>query len=143
MELPGYQLGDLLHEGQHSRVWRGLDETGGAVIIRVPAMERPGPREQARYQRAFELGQLADSRAVVRHVALVRHRTTLALVTEDFDGQSLEHRLTARGLDLRQLLELSVWRPATARVRAQSIPARCRAAVRPNTAPRSTDVAPV
>ena len=108
MELPGYQLGDLLHEGAHSRVWRGLDQTGGAVVIRVPVVPRPGPREQARYQRAFELGQMADSRAVVRHLALVRHRATLALITEDFAGQSLEHRLTARGLDLRPLLELSV-----------------------------------
>ena len=108
MELPGYQLGDLLHEGAHSRVWRGLDQAGGAVVIRVPAVPRPGPREQARYQRAFELGQMADSRAVVRHLALVRHRATLALITEDFAGQSLEHRLTARGFALRSLMELSV-----------------------------------
>ena len=63
MELPGYQLGDLLHEGAHSRVWRGLDQTGGAVVIRVPVVPRPGPREQARYQRAFDVTAAPELRA--------------------------------------------------------------------------------
>ena len=108
MELPGYQIGELLHEGPRSRVWHGLSETGAGVVIRTPVAGRPGPQEQARYQRAFELGRTADTLAVVRHLDLVRHRAALALVTEAFDGVSLEQALPPQGLDVEHLLRLSV-----------------------------------
>ena len=104
--LAGYRLETLLHRTQRSTVWRGVAPDGAAVVVKTPTAETPSARDIARYQWAYDLAREADPRAVVRHLALLRPGSSVALVMEDAGGSALDTLIPEAGFALSRWLEL-------------------------------------
>lgn len=97
-----------MHESAHARTYHGVSVTGEPVLIKIPISDNPTVRVLARYQRAFDLGVQASSEAVVRHIELLRYRSTVALITEDMGGVSLETLIQESGIPIERFLEIAV-----------------------------------
>src|SRR6188768_1336896 len=108
MEIPGYRIDGLILRTARAALYRGRGEQNLAVIIKTPAQDVPTTRELARYQWAYDQALEADSRAVVRHLALVRFGPSVALVTEDSGGIPLSKLLVLGGLPLGRLLDVAL-----------------------------------
>ena len=108
MHIPGYQIDQIIHEGDRSFVYRGRSAAGDPVIIKTPSSEHPGPRQVARFQRAFDLGVGVNAEIVVRHIDLIRYRSSVALITEDYDGVPLNTVIPESGFRLGPLINISL-----------------------------------
>lgn len=108
MDIPGYQIDQIMHEGGRSIVYRGRSAAGDPVIIKTPSSEYPGLRQIARFQHAFDLGLGADPEIVVRHIDLIRYQSSVALITEDYDGVPLNTVIPESGFRLEPLINISL-----------------------------------
>ncbi len=108
MDIPGYQLDELVLESPRTRIYRAHSPSQQSVMIRTPASHHPEPAQVARYRLAYELGCKADREAVVRHLELLRLRSSVALITENFGDTSLKALIPETGFRLRPLLEKSL-----------------------------------
>jgi predicted ATPase/class 3 adenylate cyclase len=106
MEIAGYTVQDLLHQTSRTSVYRATSRAGDRVVIKTPTPDNPSPRDIARYQWAFDLAADADPRAVVRHLELVRHGASVALVMHDSGGVPLSTLLDQAVPPLSRWLEL-------------------------------------
>ena len=106
-EVPGYALGEQLHEGPATVVFRARRSTDDrAVIVKLLRDAFPSERKRASFRLGFRIGQSLRSPRCVEHVELLRAGTSLALVTEDFGGASLE-RLPMLEMPLRDRVRLA------------------------------------
>lgn len=108
MQLPGYRVERLLRQTARTTLYAGRDPNDVAVVIKTPTQAVPSVREIARYRWAFDQAQDADRRAVVRHLELMRHGASVAMVVEDIGGVSLAGLVAPAGLALGRLLDLAV-----------------------------------
>ena len=83
MQLPGYRVERLLRQTARTTLYAGRDPHDVAVVIKTPTQAVPSVREIARYRWAFEQAQDADRRAIVRHLELMRHGASVAMVVEE------------------------------------------------------------
>jgi predicted ATPase/signal transduction histidine kinase/FixJ family two-component response regulator len=95
MELREYTLGEVVYEGNETRVRRAIhDPSGARVALKSPVAEVPSPRVMGRLVHERQvLTQLAEVPGVVRARALVQQGGTAALVLEDPGLRSLDREL--------------------------------------------------
>jgi len=119
IQLTRYTIVDKLHEGSETVIYRAIrDADQLPVVIKMPRSEYPTPRALANLQheysllRALELpGAGADVDAgvgVIRALALESRGNSLALVLEDFGGQSLHQLAERQPLGLETTLQIAV-----------------------------------
>ncbi|KYG08417.1 protein kinase [Sorangium cellulosum] len=109
IDLPGYVVEQLIHEGSKTHVYRGRRAADQRpVVIKTLKGEHPSVRDLALLRHEFGLLRDLDLDAVVRVCSLERTRGGLALVTEAVEGTTLRAILHDRRLDLRTALALSV-----------------------------------
>lgn len=109
MELSGYtQVGEPLHSGPRSLVFRAWGMDGSSVLIKTPSNPRPNIRVLSNYQRAWTLASKAQGSGLCRHLNLVHYRASVALIMEDCDAICLRDLLLPHGLPLQRLLPLGV-----------------------------------
>ena len=108
LQPPGYEIGERIHEGPRSCVYRGRDlKEGHPVIIKVPARQVPTDEDRSRLRREFQIGSDLRDPHVVRHLDLVPFGQGLALIQEDFDAQALSKAMTGAGLPIPLALDIS------------------------------------
>lgn len=107
-ELAGYEIDALLRAGPRSVAYRGhalADDR--RVVVKFQREVYPSERALAAETRAFEIVREVDPQCLVRHLALLPHGHGLALVTEDFGGESLDLRLQDQGaLGVEEVLSI-------------------------------------
>lgn len=108
MDIPGYRIGELISESRRSMVYRGRSPSGESVVIKIPAAATPSPGQIARFQLAYDMGIGADPDAVVRHLDLVRFQSSVALVTEDFQGVTLSSLIPVNGFRIGPLIDTAL-----------------------------------
>ena len=107
--LKGYQIGENIHEGKNTLVYRALTESGQSpVIIKVLKSEYPSLEELARLKQEFEIARKLELPGVVRPVALEEFDNGLALVLEDFNGLSLSEHLKNEKLSIEWFLKIAI-----------------------------------
>ncbi len=107
--IAGYSVAEPLFEGARSILYRATrDGDGRRVVIKVLAAEYPSLEQIARLRREYRMTRAAHTEGVVEVVALERHRSSLAIVVEDFGGESLARLVTPAPLELRRLLDFGV-----------------------------------
>ncbi|MHA7630759.1 AAA family ATPase [Corallococcus sp. M7] len=90
--LTGYQLNERLHLGQRFATFRAVRlEDERSVVLKVPSRTRPLLRDIACLKHEYEMCSLLDLPGIIRVLALEESAGNLALVMEDFGGQSLAH----------------------------------------------------
>jgi predicted ATPase/signal transduction histidine kinase/tRNA A-37 threonylcarbamoyl transferase component Bud32 len=106
-DLSGYGLGERLHHGARSIVYRAVRKSDGAAcVVKIQHSERPSVSDVARFQRQFEIGKSLPLRGVVQPWGLARHNHRLALVMEDFGAVTLAAYAASRQLSLDEVLNL-------------------------------------
>ncbi|MFO8038369.1 MAG: AAA family ATPase [Sodalinema sp.] len=110
--LPGYQLSSPIYESVNSLVYQGQRERDGLpVVLKILKSDRATPTEVARYQQEYHISQQLELEGVVRALALETYQNTVAIVLEDFGGQSLKQHLAQRPshrLRLPEFLDLAI-----------------------------------
>ncbi|MGJ7509666.1 AAA family ATPase [Variovorax sp. GT1P44] len=127
LTIPGYQIGERIHQSQRRSIHRAVRVADGhAVVIKTLDVEYPGRQEVAELRREFHLlSRLQAIESVVRvHALEPWGNGNLALVLEPF-GHSLAEEievLSERGLRLESLFRIAIsLADALARVHALDV----------------------
>ncbi|MGB1274793.1 MAG: serine/threonine protein kinase, partial [Nannocystaceae bacterium] len=104
--FPGFRLLSLLHSGRRVQVFRAVDRnTDSRVILKALRSEHPPLRDIARLRHEFELLKLFDHDNIVRARGFIRDGPRVALILEDFGGDSLRIHHCVNGVEL----DLFIW----------------------------------
>ncbi|UKS28885.1 AAA family ATPase [Paenibacillus sp. HWE-109] len=88
--LPEYDLIRQIYQGDRTVLFRAIHKvTLEKVIIKTLRSDFPIPADIARLKREFEIGSMLDIPGIVKPLALPKHQNGVALILEDFDGETL------------------------------------------------------
>lgn len=108
ISVPGYRISEHLYESAHSytlRARRTKDDL--SVIVKVPKDPHPSSRLLGRYKQEAEFAaELAGRPGIIQILGLEQLGDSLALITEDFGGESLKSLLPKRSFPLCEALEI-------------------------------------
>ncbi|MBW4490088.1 MAG: AAA family ATPase [Trichocoleus desertorum ATA4-8-CV12] len=109
INILGYKSTYKIYESTSTVVYRGKDETKQAsVIIKTLKSDYPTPKELYRLQHEYEIAKKLEIEGVVKPYRLEKHDLSLALILEDFGGESLSAFLDSEAYDLKQLLKIGI-----------------------------------
>jgi predicted ATPase/signal transduction histidine kinase/tRNA A-37 threonylcarbamoyl transferase component Bud32 len=114
MEIPGYTVRGLFQTTNSSLLFRAERQADQRpVIVKTPRMERPGPRERARYLREYELLQrLHGVPGILGALGCEVHQESPFLLLEDMGGQALSE-LRQQPMEPSRFLSLAISLAAT------------------------------
>lgn len=120
--IQGYSILGELYQSENSIIYRGENPIGLPVIVKMLPTEFPPPERIARFRREFQMTARLQGDGIIRALELKRHDNALAMVIEDFGGESLPRILKTHELDLGQWLDVAVQTArAVAHVHAQRV----------------------
>jgi predicted ATPase/signal transduction histidine kinase/tRNA A-37 threonylcarbamoyl transferase component Bud32 len=109
LTLPGYDLSEILHEGANTIIYRGVALPNALpVIIKVIKSEYPSVEDIARIKHEYKMTENLDMEGIVKVLRLETHENRLALVSEDFGGQSLRQLLANQKLNIFNFLSVAI-----------------------------------
>jgi predicted ATPase/signal transduction histidine kinase/tRNA A-37 threonylcarbamoyl transferase component Bud32 len=103
----GYTITDKLYESSHTAVYRAQNSEGQPVILKVLQPAQATPQGLARFRREYEITRQLTGDGLIQVHALESFKNSLAMVVEDFGGQSLA-RLVNAPLPLHSFLPLAL-----------------------------------
>ncbi|MGK7929230.1 MAG: AAA family ATPase, partial [Spirulina sp.] len=99
--LPGYRILELLYESSCTLVYRGMRESDRQPIaLKILQQDYPTPAELTRYKQEYEIVSNLRAEGVIQAYDLIPYPKTLAIVLEDFGGESLDRWLQKRRTSL-------------------------------------------
>jgi predicted ATPase/predicted signal transduction protein with EAL and GGDEF domain/tRNA A-37 threonylcarbamoyl transferase component Bud32 len=109
-QLPGYELGEAIHDSNAAVVYRATRLSDGAgVVIKRSQGNSVSVRQLTRYRNEYELLRSIDCRGVVKAYDLLRHDGHVALVLEDLPGTSLRAWIdSAPDAPIRERLAIAI-----------------------------------
>ncbi|MDQ0921092.1 histidine kinase [Paenibacillus sp. V4I5] len=88
--LPEYELIRQIYQGERTVLYRAVHKPSmEKVIIKTLRSDFPISADIARLKREYEIGKMLDFPGIVKPLALPKHQNSLALIMEDFDGETL------------------------------------------------------
>ncbi|MCP4750665.1 MAG: AAA family ATPase [Proteobacteria bacterium] len=88
--VPGYLLKETLYESGRTLVYRGYCEKRNLpVVLKIPKQDHPSAKTLARLRGEYKILGDLDSKSVVKAYDLIEYRNGLAMILEDFGGESL------------------------------------------------------
>jgi len=109
MLLNGFQVGNLIHNGNNTTLYRGLRNADQQpVVIKQLNKSYPSREELALLKREYEIMRGFNSNGIVKAYSLEKNQNSLALILEDFNGQSIEKLLPGWTFDLTEFLKLAI-----------------------------------
>ncbi|GFE69952.1 AAA family ATPase [Chroococcus sp. FPU101] len=107
--IPGYQLSELLYKSPQSLIYRGCRNVNQtSVILKILNQEYPTPDAIARFRLEYEITHKLNLEGVVKAYALETFENSLAIILEDFGGESLRQQIQFRQFTLKECLSLSI-----------------------------------
>ncbi|KPA15556.1 stage II sporulation protein E [Candidatus Magnetomorum sp. HK-1] len=109
--IPGYEIYELLFDGEHSFVYRGKQsDTGRNVVLKIMKNEYPEPEEIARFRREFEITRQLKQEGIIDVYELRQYQQHWMMVLEDFGGESLIRLRKTNKLanDLQGILRIAI-----------------------------------
>ncbi|MEG4105396.1 AAA family ATPase [Microcoleus sp. S13_C5] len=108
--LPGYKLLSLpIHEGVNTVIYRGVRESDlTPVIVKTLKAEYPTIEEIARLRHEYKILKTLDIAGIIKAYSLEKHNNGLALILEDFGGDSLKNLIAAKNLEISEFLSLAI-----------------------------------
>ena len=90
-------------------MYRGVRSRDGiAVIFKVLKQDYPTPAELARYRQEYDILRSLNLKGVVTAYSLENYERTLAIVLEDFGGESLKRLMQERKFTLQEILSIAI-----------------------------------
>jgi PAS domain S-box-containing protein len=97
--LPGIAIQSQIYESSASLVYRGIEISANRaccfadtarVVIKLLKQDYPSPQELTRYRQEYEITRSLNLAGVVKAYSQQDYQRTLAIVLEDFGGESIE-----------------------------------------------------
>ncbi len=111
--LPGIAIQDNIYESSNSLVYRGIRDDGVALIVKILKLDYPSPVELTRYRQEYKITRSLNLEGVVKAYSQQDYQRTLAIILEDFGGESLEQWMHKRPdifcpMPLSQFLSIAI-----------------------------------
>ena len=107
--LSDYQSLNKIYEGRNSLVYRGIRKSDEQkVIIKILNKEFPTNAELQNYKDEYKITKSLDLEGVVEVYSLDKYQNSLAIVLEDFGGDSLKILLQKHSFSLSEFLEIAI-----------------------------------
>ena len=107
--ITDYQITAKVYESANSLVYRALNNSDkNSVILKVLKKDYPNPSELTRYKQEYEITRSLKIPGTVSAYDLLPYQNTLAIVLEDFGGQSLDTCLKSRSFILLEFLQIAM-----------------------------------
>ncbi|MGK7905580.1 MAG: AAA family ATPase [Hormoscilla sp.] len=104
-----YQIVARIYESAKSLVYRAKDKTDDrTVILKVLKQDYPTPSELTRYKQEYEITRSINIEGAIAAYDLLPYENTLAIVLEDFGGQSLDIFLQSGSFTHLEFLEIAI-----------------------------------
>jgi predicted ATPase len=108
-KITQYQLLETLKENAKIVVYRGIRKRDQAkVILKVLKSEYPDLRDAARFRHEYQIMRSLDLPGVVKAINLEKYNNRLAIVLEDFGGESLKQFLANQKIELTEFLPIAI-----------------------------------
>ena len=111
IQLTRYTIVDKLHEGSETVIYRAIrDADQLPVVIKTPRSEYPTSRALANLQHEYSMLRALDlpGVGVIKALALESRGNSLALVLEDFGGQSLYKLAAQQPFGIEKTLQIAI-----------------------------------
>ncbi|MEO0688057.1 MAG: serine/threonine-protein kinase, partial [Cyanobacteria bacterium J06649_11] len=107
--VPGYDITEVIHEGIHTIIYRGISHSNQQkVILKILKEDYPTLDAITRLKHEYKITENLQLEAVVKILRLETEQNRLILVLEDFGGQSLKQVISNRKLELLEFLNVAV-----------------------------------
>ena len=107
--FPGYEIRKKIYSGAKSVVYRAIDQKEQrSVIIKLPKARYPSLKELNALRREYELLKNLEHKGIVKAYKLEKYQHSVALILEDFGGQSLWNFLRDAQLSYQDFLLITI-----------------------------------
>ncbi|HAG84364.1 MAG TPA: serine/threonine protein kinase, partial [Cyanobacteria bacterium UBA12227] len=86
----GIDIQSKIYESSTSLVYRGIQNDGLAIILKMLKQDYPSPQELTRYKQEYKITSFLNLEGVVKAYSQQEYQRTLFIILEDFGGESLE-----------------------------------------------------
>ncbi len=112
--IPGYSQIQEIQSGLSTVIYRAYSQrTQQPVIIKILKAEFPQLQDIARFNHEYEITKSLNIPGIVKPYSLEKYQNSLALIVEDFGGQSLKIYLKTHEIDLVTFLQVGIQITAT------------------------------
>jgi serine/threonine protein kinase len=95
--LPGVAIHSKIYESSASVVYRGIREQDDRpLVVKLLKQDYPSPQELTRYRQEYEITSSLNLPGVVKAYSQQDYQRTLAILLEDFGGESIERWMRQR-----------------------------------------------
>jgi diguanylate cyclase (GGDEF)-like protein len=107
--LPGIAILAHIYESANSLIYRGRREKDNLpIILKLLKHDNPNPIELIRYKQEYQLTRYLNIEGVIKTYELQKYKNTLAIIFEDFEGESLKYWLKTNKFSLTEFLKFAV-----------------------------------
>ncbi len=109
INLHGYRIKEEIFKSYNSTVFRAnRDSDNTAVIIKLLNNEYPSEKELSDFKREFEITKKLKGNGIITVYNIEKFNNSLAIIMEDFGGESISRSLKSIELDLHERLSLAI-----------------------------------
>ncbi len=106
--ITGYQISAKIYESPNSLIYRAiLKHDNQPIILKILKEDYPTQSELSRYKQEYEITRSLTLDGVVKAYDLQRYQNSIAILLEDFGGESLKI-LMARKFTLKEFLTIAI-----------------------------------
>ncbi|MBE9208342.1 AAA family ATPase [Nostoc sp. LEGE 06077] len=107
--ISGYDLTEMLHEGDDTIIYRARSEYNKqSIILKILKADYPSIDAIARLRHEYKITENLDLVGVVKVLRLETHKNRLAIVFEDINGYSLKQLLSQGRQDLNSFIRIAI-----------------------------------
>ncbi|HEY9848750.1 MAG TPA: AAA family ATPase [Leptolyngbyaceae cyanobacterium] len=109
LSIAGYQTVSQIYESGNSVVYRAIRSADGQIaIVKLLKSDYPNPTELTHYKQEYQIIRRLNLAGVVKAYSLESYQHSLALILEDFGGQSLKILSQQQKFTLKEFLNLAI-----------------------------------
>lgn len=107
--IADYQIVSQIYESANSLVYRAVPNSSDRpIILKVLKEDYPTPSELTRYKQEYEITRSLEIDGVIKAYNLLPYESTLAIVLEDFGGESLDILMQSKKFALLEVLSSAI-----------------------------------
>ncbi len=107
--ITGYSISEKIAEGGKSVVYRGnRDSDAMPVVLKIIKAAHPSLADIARFKKEYELIKAIRIDGVIKTYGLIEEKDRIAMVLEDFNGNSIKEIINARRFGIEEFLEVAI-----------------------------------
>ncbi|NET46858.1 protein kinase, partial [Okeania sp. SIO2B3] len=104
-----YQIIAKVYESDNSLIYRAiLKPDNQAIILKILKENYPTPSQLTYYRQEYEILRSLNVNTIIKAYDLQRYENTLAILLEDFGGESLKLLISQSQLNLENFLNIAI-----------------------------------